>query len=411
MTNKISAGSTAGNITAESIGHEFERRYGAGASVYTAPGRVNLIGEHTDYNMGFVLPAAVDKGIMVAIRPAAGPLSRIYSVDYDSEITLDLHGGESGSTKSGSTKSGDVPNDQWAKYIYGVAQEMATRGRSVGAVDAVFGGNVPLGAGMSSSAALESAFGFAFNEMFGLGFTLAELAVIGQMTEHNWVGVRCGIMDQFISLHGRAGQVLKLDCRTLEFEYKPFSPAEHGYRLVLVDSMVKHNLSGGEYNERREQCEEGVRIVAAHHPEVQSLRDVSPEMLERYRGEMPELVYRRCRYVVEEIARLVDGCDDLDAGRYEEFGARMFETHRGLSQLFNVSTPELDFIVDLARSTEGVAGARLMGGGFGGCVLHLIRCSVADAYLADVQAKFGAEFGLVPRIIEVVISDGARRLV
>ncbi len=207
------------------VKQEFAKRFGPGAALYTSPGRVNLIGEHTDYNMGFVLPGAVDKGIYAAIKPIQGNISHLYSVDYDSEVSIDLAGSES-------------PKPQWAKYIYGVAQEMAKRGKKVGAIDAAFGGNVPLGAGMSSSAALESTFAFAFNDMFGLGFTLAELAVIGQMTEHNYVGVKCGIMDQFISLHGRAGHVIKLDCRDLSFEYKPFDPAAAGYRVVLVDSMV-----------------------------------------------------------------------------------------------------------------------------------------------------------------------------
>ncbi len=199
----------------DKVKQKFTELYGSGAALYTSPGRVNLIGEHTDYNMGFVLPGAVDKGIYAAIKPAAGNISRLYSVDYDAEISIDLGGGA-------------PPAEQWAKYVYGVAQEMAKRGKKVGAIDAVFGGNVPLGAGMSSSAALESTFAFAFNDMFGLGFTLAELAVIGQMTEHNYVGVKCGIMDQFISLHGKAGHVIKLDCRDLSFEYKPFDPAAKG---------------------------------------------------------------------------------------------------------------------------------------------------------------------------------------
>ncbi|MDR2894141.1 MAG: galactokinase [Alistipes sp.] len=383
----------------ERVKQEFEKRFGQGSgtapALYTAPGRINLIGEHTDYNMGFVLPAAVDKGIYVAIRPAEGPVSRIYSVDYDSEIKLDL-------------ASDTAPEEQWAKFVYGVVREMADRGKTVPAIDAAFGGNVPLGAGMSSSAALSCAFGFAFNDMFDLGFTLPELAVVGQMTEHHYVGAKCGIMDQFISLHGRAGEVIKLDCRSLEFEYKPFNPT--GYRLVLVDSMVKHNLSGGEYNERREQCELGAAIIGKHDPKVKSLRDTDLATLNKYRDEMPEMVYRRCLYVVEEIKRLLDGCDDLDAGRYDEFGAKMFATHDGLAGLFNVSTPELDFIVEVARETDGVVGARLMGGGFGGCVIHLMRESVAGAYLADVQAKFHARFGLTPRIIEVVIGEGARKI-
>lgn len=374
---------------------EFEKRFGSGASFYASPGRVNLIGDHTDYNLGYVLPASIDKAIYVALKPAAGRMSSIYSLDYDSQIEVDLSGPEK-------------PQCQWGCYVYGVAQEMIKRGAKIGAVKMVFGGDVPLGAGLSSSAALESAVGFALNDIFSLGFSREDLARIGQMTEHNYIGVRCGIMDQFASLMGRAGYVIRLDCRSLDYTLFPFEP--QGCRVVLVDSMVKHSLASSEYNIRRAQCEEGVKAIAGHVSGVCSLRDVTAEMLDRYRGDMSETVYRRCSYVIEENQRLLDGCEALQDGDYETFGRKMFGSHYGLSRQYEVSCRELDFIVDIAHSTSGVLGARMMGGGFGGCVISMVRDNVYDAYMADVKEKFEREFGIEPRAIDVIISDGAHKM-
>lgn len=377
------------------VQEEFAQRYGAGARFYASPGRINLIGEHTDYNLGFVLPAAVDKAIYLAVAPTGADRSRLYSIDFDQELQFDLTGGEK-------------PQEQWACYIYGVVQEMMKRGARPGNFDCVLGGDVPLGAGMSSSAALESVVGYAVNDLFGLGFDRADLAKIGQMTEHNYIGVRCGIMDQFASLFGRCGQVIRLDCRSLEYEMTPFDP--QGYRLVLIDSMVKHSLASSEYNVRRAQCEAGVAAVARHAAGVESLRDVTREMLDTYRSEMDELTYRRCAYVIDENRRLLDGCGLLKRGDYKGFGEKMFGSHEGLSKEYNVSCRELDFIADIARSTDGVIGARMMGGGFGGCVINLVEESVHDSYLDEVKGRFEREFGLTPRTIDVVIGDGARRL-
>ena len=377
------------------VQEEFAQRYGAGARFYASPGRINLIGEHTDYNLGFVLPAAVDKAIYLAVAPTGADRSRLYSIDFDQELQFDLTGGEK-------------PQEQWACYIYGVVQEMMKRGARPGNFDCVLGGDVPLGAGMSSSAALESVVGYAVNDLFGLGFDRADLAKIGQMTEHNYIGVRCGIMDQFASLFGRCGQVIRLDCRSLEYEMTPFDP--QGYRLVLIDSMVKHSLASSEYNVRRAQCEAGVAAVARHAAGVESLRDVTREMLDTYRSEMDELTYRRCAYVIDENRRLLDGCELLKRGDYKGFGEKMFGSHEGLSKEYNVSCRELDFIAGIARSTDGVIGARMMGGGFGGCVINLVEESVHDSYLDEVKGRFEREFGLTPRTIDVVIGDGARRL-
>ena len=382
------------NNMISNIQEEFKKRFGEGAVYYASPGRVNLIGEHTDYNLGFVLPGAIDKAIYVAIRPTEGSVCRLYSMDYKEVLDLDLNG--------------PLPEKMWARFIYGVVQEMKKRGATVGAFDCVFGGDVPLGAGLSSSAALESVFGYALSDLFGLGFSRADLARIGQMTEHNYVGVKCGIMDQFASLFGQNGKVIRLDCRSLEYELVPFEPA--GCRVMLVDSMVKHSLASSEYNVRREQCETGVAVVSKHVKGVESLRDVTMDMLDTYKSEMEPIVYRRCAYVIHENQRLLDGCELLKQGNYEAFGQKMFGSHEGLSREYEVSCAELDFIEEIARKTPGMLGARMMGGGFGGCVIHLIEEKAHDAYLDEVKSRFQARFGQTPRVIVVVIGDGARKL-
>lgn len=373
---------------------EFKKLFNGEPSVYVAPGRVNLIGEHTDYNLGFVLPGAIDKAIYVAIRPNGEKFVNAYSIDYDEQLKFDIEGSN--------------PEPQWARYIFGVVQEMKKRDAEIGGFDCAFGGDVPLGAGLSSSAALESAFSFALNELFDSGFDLPTLAKIGQMTEHNYVGVKCGIMDQFASLHGQKDSVIKLDCRSLEYEVIPFNPK--GYTVVLVDSMVKHSLASSEYNVRRQQCEDGVEAIAKHEEGIESLRDVSMEMLNKYRDQMEPISYKRCAYVINENQRLLDGTVALAKDDLEAFGKKMYGSHEGLSNEYEVSCEELDFIVGVSKEHEGVVGARMMGGGFGGCVIHLIKEEAHDAYIKDVKAKFNAEFGEEPRIIDVVISAGARKL-
>lgn len=372
----------------------FAERFGTDKCfVFSAPGRINLIGEHTDYNMGFVLPGSIDKCITVAIKKNHTSKVNLYSIDYAESISFELYG--------------EKPEKMWACYIYGVVQEMKKRGAVITGFDAVFGGDVPLGAGMSSSAALESAFALAINTIFNLWFTRKDLAKIGQMTEHNYVGVRCGIMDQFISLHGKRGKVLQLDCRTLEYKYFPFEPK--GLKVVLTDTMVKHSLASSEYNVRRGQCEAGVAVVASHHTGIESLRDIPIELLEQYKDEMEPIVYQRCAFVINECRRLIDGCQALKNGDYELFGKKMFETHDGLSKEYGVSCEELDFIVDIAKTTEGVLGARMMGGGFGGCVISIVKEEAYQSYIDNVKNQYIKRFNKDPRVIDVVISDGAKK--
>jgi galactokinase len=373
----------------------FDRHFGGESRLYASPGRVNLIGEHTDYNLGFVLPGAIDKAIYMAIRPSTGSLCRIYSVDYDQTVEFDLHEAQN-------------PEQQWARYIFGVVKEMQKRGAVLGGFDAVFGGDVPLGAGLSSSAALESVAAFALNDLFEAGFDRRALAEIGQMTEHHYVGVRCGIMDQFASLFGEREKLIQLDCRSLEYRLVPFRPV--GYRVLLLDTQVKHSLASSEYNVRREQCEAGVAVVARHVPGVVSLRDVTLEMLSAYKQEMSKVVYRRCHFVVSENQRVLDACDALERGDYVDFGQQLFASHRGLSQEYEVSCPELDFLADKAREFDGVLGARMMGGGFGGCTINVVEASAHDAFVREASESYQKRFGIVPRVIDVVISDGARRM-
>jgi len=372
----------------------FAKYFGDGEPrFFTAPGRINIIGEHTDYNGGFVLPGAVDKAITMAIRPNGTDIVNLISIDHDDAAHFFRIGGPQ-------------PKEQWASYFYGVIEEMRKRGATVGGFNAVFGGDVPLGAGMSSSAALESCVGTALNAIFNLKFTKEELAKIGQMTEHNYIGVRCGIMDQFASIFGQKGKVVRLDCRSLMYDLVPFNPK--GIEIVLIDTMVKHSLASSEYNVRRAQCEEGVAVIKKYLPNVELLRDVSIEELEAHRDEIDPMSFRRCAFVINENKRLMAACTAMEKGDFEEVGRQIYATHEGLSQEYGVSCPELDFIVNIAREHKEVLGARMMGGGFGGCVIALVKKEGVADYVADVKEKYMVKFDKDPRVIEVAISDGAR---
>lgn len=363
--------------------------------IFAAPGRINIIGEHTDYNGGFVLPAAVDKAISIAICPNGTDKVHLVAVDRDFAKVDFVIGGEQ-------------PSEQWASYFFGVVEEMRARGGKPGGFNALFGGDVPFGAGMSSSAALESAVGTALNTIFNLGFDKEMLAKIGQMTEHHYIGVRCGIMDQFASIFGKAGHVVKLDCRSLQYELVPFNPK--GIRVVLIDTMVKHVLASSQYNVRREQCEAGVAVISKYKAGVKLLRDVTIEELEEHRSELDPVSFRRCAFVINENKRLDAACAAMEKGDFEEVGRQIYAAHEGLSKEYEVSCEELDFIVGIARTHAGVLGARMMGGGFGGCVIALVKENEADAYIADVKARYKVKFDKDPRVIEVAISDGAREI-
>lgn len=374
----------------ETIKRNFAERFGAEGTLYASAGRINLIGEHTDYNGGFVFPGAIDKVIMAEIKPTGTDKVRVYSVDIDEYAEFGL-------------KEEDAPRQQWTRYIFGVCREILKRGGKVGGFDAVFAGNVPLGAGLSSSAALESCFAFALNDLFNDNkIDKFELAKIGQSTEHNYCGVNCGIMDQFASVFGKKDHLMRLDCRSLEYEYFPFKL--DGYKLVLVDSKVKHELVDSPYNKRRASCEHVAKVLG-----VETLRDAELADLEKVKDSISEEDYNRAKYVIEEKQRVLDVCDALQRGDYETVGDRMYKTHEGMSKLYEVSCVELDYLNDIAKEC-GVTGSRIMGGGFGGCTINLVKDELYDNFIATAKKKFAEKYGHEPQVYEVIVSDGARKL-
>lgn len=379
----------------EEIIQIFQEKFGQNnPEVYTSPGRINLIGEHTDYNGSFVFPGAIDKGMIAAIRFNDSDKVRAYAVDLDEYAEFGLN-------------EEDLPSEGWAKFLFGVCREIIKRGGSVKPFDTAFSGDVPLGAGMSSSAALESTYAFALNDLLDLGIDKFELARIGQSTEHNYVGVKCGIMDQFASIFGKKGHLIRLDTKSMEHAYFPFDP--EGYKLVLLDTVVKHELASSAYNKRRESCEHAARTIAKRHPEVEFLRDASMEMLQEVKDEISAEDYMRAEYVIEETQRVRDVSDALQRGDYETVGQKMYETHHGMSKLYEVSCEELDFLNDVARE-HGVTGSRVMGGGFGGCTINLVKDELYDSFISDAKSQFKAKYGHEPKVYDVVISDGARKL-
>ena len=378
----------------DKIRNKFQELFHTEGALFASPGRVNLIGEHTDYNGGFVFPGAIDKGMIAEIKPNGTDKVRAFAVDLDDYAEFGL-------------REEDAPQASWARYLFGVCREAIKRGGRVEGFDTVFAGDVPLGAGMSSSAALESVYAFALNDLFQLGIDKFELARIGQATEHHYCGVNCGIMDQFASVFGKAGRLIRLDCRSLEYKYYPFNPV--GYKLVLLDSVVKHELASSAYNERRRSCERVVEAIRRRHPEVEFLRDADRATLDEVKAEVSAEDFMRAEYVVEEIQRVLDVCEALEKGDYETVGQKMYETHAGMSRLYEVSCEELDFLNERARAC-GVAGSRVMGGGFGGCTINLVREELYDRFIAETSAAYEVRFGHRPKVYDVVIGDGARRL-
>lgn len=370
---------------------------GKTGNIYASPGRINLIGEHTDYNGGFVFPGAVDKGMMCEIRPNGTDTIQAYSIDLKDRVEFKVD-------------DPNGPRASWARYIYGVVQEMRKLSVDVKGFNTAFAGDVPLGAGMSSSAALESCFAFAINDLFADNrISKWDLVLVGQATEHKYCGVKCGIMDQFASVFGKSGCLMRLDCRSREFEYFPFMP--EGYKLVLLDSVVKHELAGSPYNDRRNSCENVVKHIAAKHPEgkFETLRDCTWEQLEEVKSEVGEEDYRRAKFVLGEKDRVLAVCEALNEGDYETVGQKMYETHEGLSKDYEVSCEELDYLNDLAKE-NGVTGSRIMGGGFGGCTINLVKANIYDKFIADAKAKFAAKYGHEPKVYDVVIGDGSRKI-
>ena len=377
------------------IQEKFESLFGEEGILYASAGRINLIGEHTDYNGGYVFPGAINFGIMTAIKPNGTDKVKVYSLDFDQVSEFGL-------------KEEDKPKEAWACYVFGVCRETIKRGGKVEGFNAVFAGDVPLGAGLSSSAALESTFAFAINDLFNDNkIEKFELAKIGQSTEHNYCGVKCGIMDQFASIFGKEGSLIRLNCKTGEYKYFPFHPK--GYKLVLIDSCVKHELASSAYNTRRESCERAAAAIRKNHPEVEFLSDAKRLWLDEVRSEITEEDFLRAEYVIGEVQRVLDVCDALERDDYETVGEMMYQTHFGLSRLYEVSCEELDFLNKLARKCE-VTGSRVMGGGFGGCTINLVKEELYDNFIKAAVEKFTQKFGHAPKVYDVVISDGARKL-
>lgn len=383
-------------ISKEQIAARYTSVFGdAPTHIVRSPGRINIIGEHTDYNEGFVLPTAIDKAIYVGVGKRNDTVIRLYAEDFEEYFEVAL---------------ADIrPVDKgWPNYVLGVVNQLVLRGEAVGGFDMYIDGDVPLGAGLSSSAALECAAGFALNVLFDLKIDRVDIAKIGQLAEHTYAGVKCGIMDQFASVMSKAGHVVKLDCRDLSFSYKPLELGD--YAILLLNTNVKHSLASTAYNDRRASCEEGVRLVQQHFPEVNSLRDVTLDMLEAHVKPVDLDMYTKCRFVVEENERLNRACDALEQGDLDRLGEQLFRAHEGLSKEYEVSCPELDFLVDYVKAFPEVIGARMMGGGFGGCTINLVKQSFQDLLVERLTPIYKERFNLDLTAIKVVPSNGTELL-
>ncbi len=370
---------------------KFQQLFGQEALIIRSPGRINLIGEHTDYNMGFVLPAAINKAIYLGIHLRKDQKISLYSIDYQDDYQTDL---------DAINRSGKL----WPDYILGVVKQIQKNHSLDHGFNIVFGGDIPPGAGLSSSAALECATAYALNSIFNLNIQNMALVCLAQAAENEFVGVKCGIMDQFASMFGKKDYLMRLDCRSLEYTYVPFHSDK--LKIVLFDTRVKHSLASSAYNERREQCEAGVKLIQAVHPEVLSLRDASEEMLLEFVKPVNEIVYNRCSFIVGEIKRLLNSCNDLENNNMPAFGKRMFETHAGLKDLYEVSCQELDLLVDLVKNDPNVIGARMMGGGFGGCTINLVNSESVEALIKKVGDNYHAKTGTEMLAYVVEIEDG-----
>lgn len=376
----------------QEVFNKFISLFGHRPMLVRSPGRINLIGEHTDYNDGFVMPAAIDKEVVFAIAPSNTGECVIYAVQYDESFVVDPERIEK------------VKEPKWVNYLLGVLHQFKERGHSIPPFQCVVGGSVPVGAGLSSSAAVECGFAFALNELLSAQIPKLQLITMAQWSEHHYAGVKCGIMDQFASMMGQANKVILLDCRSLEYKYFPIDMKDHC--IILCDTRVKHSLVDSEYNVRRKECETGVSLLQKHYPAVRSLRDVTPDMLEAHRSEFPGKVYDRCCYIVQEIERVQQAAEDLNRGDLVSFGKKMYETHEGLSRLYEVSCKELDFLVEEARKHPGVLGARMMGGGFGGCTINIVQEIMAGSFEEQVKQAYKQTFSIDMPVYRVKIREG-----
>ena len=359
--------------------------------IVRSPGRVNIIGEHTDYNNGFVLPGAIDKAIYIAVSKRDDDLIFLHAANFREDFTINI-------SNVSPSKSG------WPNYILGIVDQLKKLNKNITGFNAVVDGDVPLGAGLSSSAAVECATVFALNELFNLQLDKMKMVQLAQAAEHAFAGVKVGIMDMFASMFGKKDHVMKLDCRSLQYEYVPFHLS--GIKIVLLNTNVKHSLASTEYNTRRKECEQGVEWIKQNHPEVNSLRDATVEMLDESVLPKDKLVYKRCRFIIEEIQRLLQACEDLKKDDVAALGKKMFATHDGLSKAYEVSCKELDFLVDAVRDNKNVFGARMMGGGFGGCTINLVKKEAVEDLIKHVSTVYQEKMTLPLTAYVVDIENG-----
>lgn len=378
----------------ELISNVFAKKFGRECDLLIrASGRINIIGEHTDYNNGFVLPAAIDKYIYFAVGKNNTGTCRFWANDIEEEDEIDLT----------ELKAGDK---LWANYLFGIMDQFQQMGVQLEGIDVAFGGNLPIGSGMSSSAAMEVGFATALKNLFDVEIKKQDIARLAQRSSHQFIGVPCGIMDQFASIMGKKDRVIRLDCRSLDFDYIPFFLED--YQVVMINSKVSHSLASSEYGTRVKECRAGVEYLQGIYPEVNSLRDVSVQQLERHREELPEVIYKRCHYVVSENDRLLRACDALEEGDIKALGQLLNETHDGLRYEYEVSAPEVDFLVEFAQQFPGVAGSRIMGGGFGGCSINLVKKGRVEAFKEAVLKAYQKEYNILGEAYEVAAVDGTR---
>ena len=381
-------------LFAEHVAKKFQEIFNQTPQLFYSPGRINLIGEHIDYNNGFVMPGAIDKGIWYAVAPNDSNNMHVYSLDMDEELKISLN---------------DIHKIKgWQNYILGVVDQLQKRNYSFKGFNAVFGGNIPIGGGMSSSAAVECGLAVALNTIFNLKINRVDIALICQKAEHIFPGVMVGIMDQFANMMGTKDHVLLLDCDTLQHETLPFNMKD--YSIVLINTKVHHELASGEYNKRRKQCEEGLQILKSKYQGTHNFRDIKPQQVEEQKDSLAEEVYMRCLYVTQEIERTQQAAKFLKSGNMEGFGKLMYQTHEGLSKLYNVSCPELDFLVEEAKHFPEIIGSRLMGGGFGGCTINIIQKDHVNPVTGKIMEKYKKQFNIDSEMYVVALSDGTHEI-
>jgi galactokinase len=375
----------------KSVKSKFNELFNSKPILVNAPGRINLIGEHTDYNNGFVLPAAIDKSIVFAIAENDDAIFRFFSLDFEEWF-------------SSKEISKNCDNKSWVLYLMGVLAQFEREGIMLKGIDCVFGGNIPLGAGLSSSAALECGFAVGLNKILKTSFSNYQLVKMSQKAEHEYAEVMCGIMDQFASVFGKQDHVFRLDCQSHKHEYFPLSMENH--LIALVNTNVKHKLASTQYNQRRLECEEGVRILRQFNANINSLRDVDLAFIEIHKDDFDSVIYKRCHYVVSENQRVLNACNALENNKFADFGKLMYQSHHGLKNEYEVSCRELDILVDISKSMDYVLGARMMGGGFGGCTINLINSEYRDEFQTKIANEYHRQMNIHPEIYFVKLSDG-----